>query len=771
MKLLQKKLQIYVIMGIIFTILLGGVSNITHPTSILLNPKCSTLIPHNSIEIQGDAELDAFCSGNGTNGQTWASAYRIENFSISMGIVQTGFGLLLNGTTRKVIIRNMSFDSLRNYIPAIYLFNSENIRIEDVMFSSFEYGIQVQNSNSVNITDVDIEKCNEGGIGVQNSQNITISNSNFHGSTLYRSVRVTSSYNVSIDLCSFHDITNDFTVISSTDTEMMHVTNSSFPSVYQKAIEVLNGNSSLIENNSISTTSYAPIRITNHKNFHISNNSLSGSSGAMLLLTNCENGIVDQNDMGTLGMQLDGINTNLNISNTNLVNGKGISYFENDIYLNEDIGDIGQVLINNVNNSRFAHIIVEDAGYTGIQMINSFNTTIDQCFINDTDDDNQYGIYISYSSNFTIQNSQLYENYIGISMRYSDLAILKNNSVVAINEYYGFYSIGLSNVILLDNIVSGYSKGMYLRNTENVTGYYNEFTACTFDFGSTTNLIFDDSNTRDGKPMYYYYGVSNQILDLSSIGELYIDNCQHLLILNALFEGTNDGITVANSLDIGIFNVTVSNSTNYLFHAWDTMNLTLMNSTFIFSDGYGLEFSNVTNLVIQNCLFSNITDYPLSFSDVNNVDFSQNWIVNSSGPIYFEEFENVNVTNNCYANNGTDWIEIYYDTGNETIYISNNLNQSFYDPNYFPSVSVDDIMEYMNIPINKDTNTSTSTTTTTSTSGTETTNNGNEFDWVEFFKIAGIIAGSLIGIALIVFVALKLKQKNMLNKKTQKKTS
>ncbi|MHA2001015.1 MAG: hypothetical protein ACTSVU_02865, partial [Promethearchaeota archaeon] len=105
------------------------------------------------------------------------------------------------------------------------------------------------------------------------------------------------------------------------------------------------------------------------------------------------------------------------------------------------------------------------------------------------------------------------------------------------------------------------------------------------------------------------------------------------------------------------------------------------------------------------------------------------------------------------------------------IYISNNLNQSFYDPNYFPSVSVDDIMEYMNIPINKDTNTSTSTTTTTSTSGTETTNNGNEFDWVEFFKIAGIIAGSLIGIALIVFVALKLKQKNMLNKKTQKKTS
>ena len=57
------------------------------------NPTISALIPHDSIEIHGDAELDAFCAGNGTDGLTWSTAHRIENYSISMGLVQTGYGL------------------------------------------------------------------------------------------------------------------------------------------------------------------------------------------------------------------------------------------------------------------------------------------------------------------------------------------------------------------------------------------------------------------------------------------------------------------------------------------------------------------------------------------------------------------------------------------------------------------------------------------------------------------------------------------------------
>lgn len=203
----------------------------------------------------------------------------------------------------------------------------------------------------------------------------------------------------------------------------------------------------------------------------------------------------------------------------------------------------------------------------------------------------------------------------GIIIRESQFGSILNCTLQTLSEQSGvaLYAITLSNLTLRNNRFSNTNKGIYLRSTQNVTGYFNTFIHCTFDFSSITNVVFDDTNTRDGKPMYYFYGVSNKILTLGEIGELYITNCEHFLILNAVFQGTNDGIQVVDSTDIAFFNISVSNSTNYLLRAENVLNLTLMNSSFFYSEGSGLDFWNVTNLVIKNCVFSNISSYPLIF--------------------------------------------------------------------------------------------------------------------------------------------------------------
>lgn len=266
--------------------------------------------------------------------------------------------------------------------------------------------------------------------------------------------------------------------------------------------------------------------------------------------------------------------------------------------------------------------------------------------------------------------------------------------------------------------------------------------------------------------MYYFYGVSNQIVTLGDIGELFISNCEHFLILDAVFEGTNDGIQIYDSVDIAFFNVSVSNSTNYLLQAENILNLTIMNSTFLYSESEGLYFYNVTNLVIKNCLISNISSYPVEFSQVVNVTFTNNWVMNFSEPIYVEDFENVTISDNCYGGNDTVWLEIYYNTGNETIILDNNLNQSIYNASFFAPATLQDLMNYWNRTAGAASGTN-DTSATDDTAGTD--DDGNSDDGLpiddnnenlgDLWKKIVISAGAVLGTALIIwFVSQRKKE-------------
>ncbi len=729
---------------------------------------------HGKIYLDGNVELDSFCSGNTTTGLNWAEAHVIGNFSIDRYDERENCISLLN-IDRYVILRNVTLETYYSgiSIPALHLNNVSNIRIENLTVSNSGYGILLVDSTNCTVQD-SVIKAGAYSIHSTDGNNINITNTISDNFAILHGFHFINGRNIIIDQCTMR---SRFVGLGFEGCQLFDVQNTSFQQNIGITIEIDGGNDSMIYNNTLlssTSTSYA-VKISNHLNFSMISNDFSSSNMGPIFLWDCENGSIANNNMSNQGLYLDGLNYNLSIPESNRANGKLIKYYENDQYLNETGGEFAQVIINHVNHSYFSNIIVEDSVYIGIQVIDSVNTTLNQCKINSSI---SYGILI-LKSNFTnIHNSSLFNNLRGIGVKYSSFVEMINNTVIAgVAKSFGFYFNEVSNVTILHNDIRGYDYGMYIGHSMNITGRYNSFTACTFKITQTTDVVFDDTNMRDGKPMYYFYGVSNQILNLSSIGKLFIDHCQHLLIINAVFEGTNEGIYVQDSFDIAFFNITVSNSTGYLFQAEDVLNLTLMNSSFLYSD-YGLRFDNVTNLIIKNCYISNVSEYGIEFYRVYDALFSQNWIVNvSETPFYIENFDNVTITDNCYANNGTDWLEIDYDTGNETIFLDNNLNQTSYNASYFLAVSLEDLMTYWNrtaIPSSGDpespgdtnTTTTSSTSTTTPTSTDPPSGVDSEFDWGVFLRIAGLVVGIAVGGVLITFMIFRIVKNKQLEEST-----
>ena len=88
---------------------------------------------HASIEIDGNAELDAFCDGNGTSGNV-THPHIIENIEIKSDGAQNGFKL--SNTDRYLIIRNVNISEFFQTSDSrgLYLINCEYVTIEDSHF-------------------------------------------------------------------------------------------------------------------------------------------------------------------------------------------------------------------------------------------------------------------------------------------------------------------------------------------------------------------------------------------------------------------------------------------------------------------------------------------------------------------------------------------------------------------------------------------------------------------------------------------------------------
>jgi len=139
-----------------------------------------------------------------------------------------------------------------------------------------------------------------------------------------------------------------------------------------------------------------------------------------------------------------------------------------------------------------------------------------------------YGIYIYYSSNFRILNNNISDCYYGVYHQQSDYSIYENNT-------------------LYDN-----SCGIYMYYSRGCVFKYTVFIECGLYLAGNgidrwnTHTI-DDTNTVNGKPIYYLYDRSNENVSAVGKGQLILANCHYMNVTDLNFSNGSVGILLGHS--------------------------------------------------------------------------------------------------------------------------------------------------------------------------------------------------------------------------------
>ena len=182
---------------------------------------------------------------------------------------------------------------------------------------------------------------------------------------------------------------------------------------------------------------------------------------------------------------------------------------------------------------------------------------------------NSYGISISQGNNHTLNNNTVSDNqYGGIGIGFSGGNILRNNVVVRNAQFsqYNLHGIQISNSngnTLSDNVISNNKYGLQLFSIENTTmtanriydNTYNFFLFGTQDSHFSGNIV-DDTNTVDGKPIYYVKNAIGDVYDDSAnIGTFYCINCRDVTVKNLMLSKNGTGIFFWNTTGSRVENI------------------------------------------------------------------------------------------------------------------------------------------------------------------------------------------------------------------------
>ena len=201
---------------------------------------------HFPIYIDGDAALDSFCSGNGTDG-TEINPHIIEDYEIDAG--ESGVVMEIRNTNRFLIIRNLV--------------------IKNSGDSGNDAGIQLISSSNIVITGSDISN-NNHGIFLQFSHNNTLTGNIFKNNG-ENSVYLVQSDNNTVSQNEF--LNNDDNAIMGNGGNFNNISNNII-SNNQRAIYLIHSDYWVIENNIIDNTGYYGINFNQADNNLIISNSI-----------------------------------------------------------------------------------------------------------------------------------------------------------------------------------------------------------------------------------------------------------------------------------------------------------------------------------------------------------------------------------------------------------------------------------------------------------------------------------------------------------------
>jgi parallel beta-helix repeat protein len=326
---------------------------------------------------------------------------------------------------------------------------------------------------------------------------------------------------------------------------------------------------------------------------------------------------------------------------------------------------------------------ITNNGNHGIRLgYSSFNNVSGNKLTNNDDG----GIWLEYSSNNSVFNNNLISNTNGgIGLSYCSSNNISGNDIrnnIYMLALWLWKSFG--NIISGNNIVANYGGGIRLDSSSNNTLRTNNMIWNLDNFGVSGEALsdfvndVDDSNTVDGKPIYYWVSKQDSVVPLNA-GYVALVNCTRITVQNLnLTVKTTQGILLAFTTNSTI---TKNNITNSFIGAdlRQSLNNSIVENN-ITNTGYGVYvISSSKNIISGN----NITNSEhggilIDESSNNNSIVGNNIVVSGSNGIYLGHFSNNNiVSRNNIANHSYYGGITFWDSSNNIITENSITNNKY----------------------------------------------------------------------------------------------
>jgi parallel beta-helix repeat protein len=256
---------------------------------------------------------------------------------------------------------------------------------------------------------------------------------------------------------------------------------------------------------------------------------------------------------------------------------------------------------------------------------------------------NAHGIEVrNTDAYFIIRNCYIHgarENYDGINFDKVQNGTIENVNFT--NDYHGIYLGSSPNNFILNCTASNNSFGIYSWVSENNTFRNNALSNNwrNLGFHGTQPSHFyqdmDNSNTVEGRPVYYLVEKENLTIDgsVTAIGYLGLVSCKNILVKNLNISNNIQAVLLANTTYSTVMNCVLTNSS------------------------YGVHLNNSSNNIIENCQ-----------------------TLNNSHGVYIHFYSYNNIVRDCTSSGNTSYGMIFYlHSDNNRAYhnnILNNINQA-----------------------------------------------------------------------------------------------
>ena len=325
-------------------------------------------------------------------------------------------------------------------------------------------------------------------------------------------------------------------------------------------------------------------------------------------------------------------------------------------------------LTDNINGSIVVEkndIMIDGAGYTlqgtgavpskGISISERSNVVIKNLEIKTF----YYGIYLSESSTNTIQGNNITNNFCGIHLEYSSNynSIYGNNIKSNIMNAYmqcGIYLYMSSENSISDNNLTDNYYGIRLEVSSDNTFRNNSIANNKYNFlvsgGPVSDFVndVDASNTVDGKPIYYWISKQDMSVPLDA-GYVALINCTRITVQNLNLSNNGQGLLLAHTTNSTITKNTVANNQYGINLVFSSNNVISENNVANNTRGVSLGSQGNQNTVSGNNITNNESGISLSSSSDNFI--SGNNITNNEYGIEFRGSSDNKFYHNTFISN------------------------------------------------------------------------------------------------------------------------